>query len=223
MRKNNNRWQLHTKPLLFMLLGTFVLAFTYYHINFQNHLSEGGFLGLALLGKYLYDLPPAITAFVLDIPVFIVALFLKGRKFLIHTLIASVAFSIFYDLCERFSPLHINFHNNLLLAAVVSGILTGLGAGVILRSGGAAGGDDILSLLISQFTGLKIGTVFVILDAVVLLISLIYMPLIETAFTIVAVVIAGKIITITLNYGKVPVQQPKIRVTIPIKEKTVRV
>ena len=34
-----------------MLLGTFILAFAYYHINFQNHLSEGGFVGLALLGK----------------------------------------------------------------------------------------------------------------------------------------------------------------------------
>lgn len=31
--------------LAIMLLGTFILAFAYYHINFQNHLSEGGFVG----------------------------------------------------------------------------------------------------------------------------------------------------------------------------------
>ncbi|TGU98171.1 YitT family protein, partial [Mesorhizobium sp. M00.F.Ca.ET.186.01.1.1] len=31
-----------------ILFGACLLAFAYYHINFQNHLSEGGFVGLGL-------------------------------------------------------------------------------------------------------------------------------------------------------------------------------
>ncbi|GIP20283.1 YitT family protein [Paenibacillus sp. J22TS3] len=219
MRKDK-RWLVDTEQLVLMLIGTFLLAFTYYHINFQNHLSEGGFVGLSLLGKYLFNFPPAVTALVLDIPVFILALILKGRKFLLNTIIGSLAFSGFYELCDRFSPLHIDLHNNLLLAAILSGLFTGIGAGVVLRAGGATGGDDILSLLLSQLTGLKIGTVFIALDAVVLLISLIYLPMMETLFTVVAVLIAGKVITWTVNYGRS--EEPKLRVPVAVKEKTAR-
>ncbi|WP_433946299.1 YitT family protein [Paenibacillus sp. SN-8-1] len=219
MRKKK-RSLVDSEQLFMMLIGTFLLAFTYYHINFQNHLSEGGFVGLSLLGKYMFDFPPAITALVLDIPVFIFALFLKGRKFLVNTLIASIAFSGFYELCDRFSPFQLDLHNNLMVAAVLSGVFTGIGAGVVLRAGGATGGDDILSLVLSQLTGIKIGTVFIVLDAIVLLISLVYMPVLETMYTIVAVLIAGKVITWTVNYGKAA--EPKLRVPYTVKEKTAR-
>lgn len=220
MRKK--QWQVDVKQLVIMLFGTFLLAFTYYHINFQNGLSEGGFVGLALIGKYLFDLPPALTSVLLDVPILILAIFLKGRKFIINTLIASMAFSVFYELCERFSPFTVNLHNDLPLAALLSGLLTGIGAGLVLRVGGATGGDDILSTLISGWTGIKIGTVFIIMDALVLMVSLFFLPFKETMFTIVAVLISGKMITWTVQYGRrdiAPVHVPR-HVSYGMKKKT---
>lgn len=184
-----------------LLLGTLILAFTYYHINFQNHLTEGGFVGLALLGKYVLGLPPALSVLALDIPVMLLSLFLNGRKFLVNTMIATTSFSIFYALVERYSVMVIDLHQNLFIAALLSGLLTGFATGIILRVGGASGGDDILSLLISRWTGIKVGTVFFLFDAIVLLFSLFYMPLRETLYTILAVSIAGRMITLTVAYG----------------------
>lgn len=205
--------------MLAMLFGTFLLAFTYYHINFQNHLSEGGFMGLALLGKYTLDIPPALSMLLMDIPVLVIAWFLKGRKFIINTMIASGMFTFFYAMMERYSPLVIDLNHNLLVAAVLSGLLTGFGAGIVLRYGGATGGDDAISVLVSEWSGMKVGTVFFLMDAVVLLLSLFYMPLIETLYTILAVSIAGQMITITATYGLVKkparVQRNKVTRTAP--------
>lgn len=187
--------------MLAILFGTFLLAFTYYHINFQNHLSEGGFVGLALLGKYILDLPPALSMLLMDIVVLFIAWFIKGRKFIFNTMIAAGMFSLFYAVMERYSPLVIDLSNNLLIAAIISGVLTGIGAGIVLRFGGATGGDDAISVLISEWSGLKVGTVFFLMDAVVLLLSLFYLPLVETMYTILAVTIAGQVITITATYG----------------------
>jgi len=185
-----------------MLFGTFLLAFAYFHINFQNHLSEGGFVGLSLLGKYVLGVNPALSTLLLDIPVILIAMFLKGRKFVMNTLLATLSFSIFYELFERYSTLVIDLRDNLLLAALLSGLVTGFATGLVLRFGGATGGDDILSLLISRWSGLKVGTVFILLDAAVLLLSLFYMPLKETLFTILAVGIAGQTITLTVSFRK---------------------
>lgn len=217
--RNKSEWKIYSRQLLVMLLGSFLLAFTYYHINFQNGLSEGGFVGLALLGKYLFDLPPALSMLVLDIPIFILAIWLKGRNFIAHTLVASVSFSLFYELCETLSPLRMDFGSNLLMAALLSGILTGFGAGLVIRAGGATGGDDILSIMISQWSGLKIGTVFMTMDAIVLIVSLLYLPLKETMYTILAVMIAGQMITWTVQYGQ-RAAAPRRPIAYGLKKKT---
>ncbi|MDO7905217.1 YitT family protein [Paenibacillus sp. JX-17] len=182
-----------------MLLGTLILAFTYYHINFENHLSEGGFVGLALLGKYAFGLSPAYSVFLLDIPVILIAWLLKGRKFMLFTLLGAVSFSLFYSGFEKYSTLVLDLHGNLFAAALLSGLLTGLGAGIVLRFGGATGGDDVLSKLISEWTGWKIGNVFFVSDAFVLLASLFFLPVKETMYTILAVWLAGKVITWTMT------------------------
>ena len=124
-------------------------------------------------------------------------------------------FSAFYELFEQFSPLSIDLMNNLPLAALLSGLLTGLGAGLVLRAGGASGGDDILALMLSGWSGIKIGTMFILMDAVVLILSLFYLPFKETMFTIMAVLIAGKMITWTVQYGRkeVPSRKVSYRIT----------
>ena len=91
-----------------------LMAFTYYHINFHNHLTEGGFVGLAPLGKYALDIPPALSMVLMDIPVLLVALFIKGRKFIINTVVAASMFTLFYALIERYSTLVIDLNHNLL-------------------------------------------------------------------------------------------------------------
>ncbi|MGG4393523.1 YitT family protein [Paenibacillus thiaminolyticus] len=208
MRKNEQ-----LRHIVWMLLGSMLLAFSYYHINFQNHLAEGGFVGLALIGKYTFDWSPALTVLMLDIPVFIAAWFFKGRRFIMNTAMATGVFSLTYELCERYSPWVMNFGSNMVLAAVVSGVLTGFAAGIVLRHGGATGGDDIVALFISRWMKLSVGTVFIIIDIVVLLVSLFYLPLWDTLYTILAVSIGGKVITWTVQAG-VP------RRAVPVRSQT---
>lgn len=201
--------------LTVILFGTFLLAFTYYHINFQNHLTEGGFVGLSLLGKYVLGISPSVSILFLDVPVLLIAVIFKGKAFVCNTFISVGAFTIFYGLMERYSTLVINLQENLPVAALLSGVLTGLGAGIILRSGAASGGDDILSLLISEWKGIKVGTVFILMDVIVLALSLFYMPLKETMYTVMAVVVAGYVITFTTSLGRPKLMKaPKMGSTI---------
>jgi len=200
MRRKEERIQ-QLLQVTMMLVGTFLMAFCYYHINFQNNLAEGGFVGLALLGKYAFDWSPSITMIALDIPILVIAMFVKGRKFLLNTVIAAISLSLFYDIFEQFSPLVINLKDHMLVAAILAGVITGFGAGIVIRFGGATGGDDILALFLSKWSGWTVGTMFFVLDVIVLLLSLVYLPLAETLYTVLAVSIAGKMITWTVGYG----------------------
>ncbi|SFJ67364.1 YitT family protein [Thermoflavimicrobium dichotomicum] len=190
------------KRIFMILFGLFLEAFTYYHINYQNSLAEGGFVGLALLVKYVFGTSPALTMFILDFPLFIIGFKERGAKFLIYSVFAATMFSIFYDLCERFSPLRWDFSEMMLLGSILSGILTGFASGLVLRYGAAAGGEEILALYIHKHFGLEVGTFFIISDFIVLALSLWFLPLSKVMYTIIAITISGKMITWTYHSGE---------------------
>ncbi|HZG81660.1 MAG TPA: YitT family protein [Brevibacillus sp.] len=186
-----------------ILFGACLLAFAYYHINYQNHLSEGGFVGLGLLAKYAFDVSPALMMLALDIPLLLVAWLVKGRQFIWNTVIASLAFTGFYEAFEMFSPIVMDMSSMMPVASLLSGVLTGLGTGLVLRYGAATGGDDILTLLLSKYTGLTVGTIFLLMDVMVLSLSFWYVPLKEMMYTILAVFISSRVINWSMGKGAV--------------------
>ncbi|WP_214828420.1 YitT family protein [Exiguobacterium algae] len=185
------------KRVATIVLGTLIMAFGYCYLNEQFGLAEGGFVGLALLGRYLFDFDPALSMILLDFPFFIIALWWKGWRFVGQALLAASSLSLSYAMWERLEWLTFNVQvwPATLLAAVASGIVTGYGLGLVLKSGGVTGGDDLFALGLSKWTGMSVGTILIVLDVVVLGVSLIYLPLANALYTLVAVSIAGRVVT----------------------------
>ena len=64
-----------------------------------------------------------------------------------------------------------------LLAAVLGGLFVGLGVGMIVRAGGASGGDDALALAIAKAVKCPLSRAYLATDLTVLLLSVSYIPL----------------------------------------------
>lgn len=88
----------------------------------------------------------------------------------------------------------------MLVASVLAGIGVGFGAGIVLRGGGASGGDDVIALIGNKFTPLKVQHVYMLTDAIVLLMSLVYLDFKQIFFSIIAVCISGKLISVIYEY-----------------------
>ena len=200
-------WKQKMREFSFILIGSCLLAAGLYHINFQNNLAEGGFLGVALLIENFFSISPSITTLLLDLPILLLALRMFGKSFIYKSFIGSVSFSIFYLLFEKYSNFTLDLSNHMLLAAILGGLFTGMGLGVILKSGGSTGGDDVLSIVINKLTKLSIGRVYFIFDAIVLTISLYYLNWHEFGYTLIAVAVSAKITDIIVGDFKENVNQ----------------
>ena len=109
-----------------------------------------------------------------------------------YSFLGSISFGVFYSFMENYSPFTVDLSNNLFIAAVVGGALAGIGLGFILRFGGATGGDDILTIVLSKRTRFTIGQIFFVFDAIVLALSLYYLNWTEIAFTILSIAVQAK-------------------------------
>ncbi|MGM9988240.1 MAG: YitT family protein [Bacillaceae bacterium] len=194
------RWKT-LKTFLMINIGSFILAASYYHIHTYNELTEGGFLGITLILKHLFDISPAITNLLLDIPMIIVGIFLLGRMQALNIFIGASAYSVYYWLVENYSPFTIDLHDHMIFAAILGGVLVGGGLGIILKFGGGTGGDDILAIVLAKVTSLSIGTVFFILDCVVLVMSLVYLDIIQVAYALLTVAVSGKVLDMIYYSG----------------------
>ena len=61
------------------------------------------------------------------------------------------------------------FKGDILLACIASGVVLGLGLGIIFNAGGTTGGTDILARIFNKYTSLTMGKLMLIVDAIVLI------------------------------------------------------
>ncbi|MCC0640119.1 MULTISPECIES: YitT family protein [unclassified Clostridioides] len=184
-----------------ILLGSAILAFGVYNFYYLNNITEGGVLGILLLLKNLFNIQPAIANIVIDGLLLLVGYKFFGKKFLIYSIVASISFSVLYDLFEAIGPL-VPQSQNMLLSTILAGITVGVGVGIIVKAGCASGGDDALALVISKTTSLNIGQVYLATDVIVLLLSLVYLSAFDIFYSLIAVTISGKVIDFIYYHGK---------------------
>ena len=124
-----------------------------------------------------------------------------GKQFLIYSIIATFSFSTFYAVFESIGPLIPVLHSKFIVT-ILSGLFVGVGVGIIVRNGAAAGGDDALAMVISKITSLTIGNVYLIGDVAILILSLTYLSAYDIFWSLIAVNISGRTIDFIYNFNK---------------------
>jgi len=185
---------LKIKNFFFIILGTAIFSFGLVHFNMQNNLAEGGFTGITLLLFFLFDLNPAYTNLLLNIPIFLIGWKVLGRNAFLYTIIGTVSVSVFLEIFQRYQ-ITIPIENDLFLAALFAGIFIGIGLGTIFRYGGTTGGVDIIARITFKKIGWSMGKTMFLFDAVVITASLLtYLHPREAMYTLVAVFVGARVI-----------------------------
>ena len=183
-------------------------AFGMYNIHALSGVTEGGVLGATLLLNHWLHISPALSGFVLNGACYLLGWRTLGREFIGYSLIAATGFSLGYGLCEQFPPLWPEIAGHPLLAAVIGALFIGIGAGLCVRSGGATCGDDALAMSLSKILHKPIEQIYLVCDLTILLLSLSYIPLRRIAYSLLTVILSGRIIgwiqkiSVTIQHNK---------------------
>lgn len=192
--KRSEKFRRAVSQFTVLWLGAAILAFGLYNVHSQTQITEGGVLGMTLLLQHWFGITPGITGLCLDGLCYFLGFRLLGKAFLINAITASCGFSFFYNLYERIGYVLPDLSEYPLTAAVAGGLFVGIGVGIIVRKGGASGGDDALALIIAKGTGCRLAAAYFFTDFVVLMLSLSYIPFRRIAFSLITVTISSFII-----------------------------
>ncbi len=191
---NKKEIKIFVFEILETILGAFIMSISVSLFLLPNELSSGGFSGIATILYYIFKLPVGTTIIALNIPLFILATFKIGKKFLAKSLVGTLSLSIFIDFLDKFQPLT----HDKILACVYGGILTGLGTALILRAHSSTGGSDLTGNLIKEYKPMaRTGNLITIIDGIVVLLNVIFLKKIEIGlYSAITIYLMGKIIDI---------------------------
>ena len=194
MSSHSGMWKKTVFTYGIILLGSGILSFGLYNIHERTGVTEGGVLGMTLLLQHWFGLSPAITSPVMDIACYLLAWHFLGNAFAKYAVAASLAFAASHALWEQFPPLLPDLSAFPMAAAILGALFVGLGVGLVVRIGGACGGDDALALTIAHVSRWPISRCYLFTDLAVLLLSLTYIPFARIVYSLVTVTISSVVI-----------------------------
>lgn len=194
----------HRQRIQLSLLGGGILAFGLYHIHSISGVTEGGTLGLTLLLEHWLGISPAWTSLMLNGCCYALGIRTFGKPFLLYSILSAGSFSAVYAIGEQFPRLWPGLAHVPIVAAVIGALFVGLGVGLCVRAGGAPTGDDALAMSLSTHFQIPIERVYLVTDLTVLALSLSYLSPARICWSVLTVVLSGKIIGIVQRYRKAP-------------------
>lgn len=156
---------------LFLTLAGTINAFGVTVFLLPVQLIDSGFSGTSMLLAQITPLALSIWLIILNFPVYLFAWKRLGIKMLLSSLWAIAVYSamsavfqaVFPVIGEGVSPIT---GANLLLSSIFGGLISGIGSGLTIRSGGAIDGVEVMSLVFAKKLNLTVGTFVMIFNVV---------------------------------------------------------
>lgn len=193
---------------LMVIIGTGILAFGIACFYDPIGLVTGGFSGLSIVIKHVTQgiweggIPLWLTNIALNVPVFILSYFLKGKKFIGKTLFGTLMLSAWLLVLPSMDFAQ----GDLMIASLFGGVCAGAGIGFVIRVGATTGGTDMVSALVQlKLRHFSIVEILMVIDAAVVVLGLLIFGVRPTLYAIIGIVVQTKVSDLIVegfNYSK---------------------
>jgi uncharacterized membrane-anchored protein YitT (DUF2179 family) len=168
-----------------------------------NKIAAGGVAGLSTVIYYWAKatfgviIPVGTQMLVMNAVLLFIAWRVRGRHYLAKTLYGAVTLSLLVDVIAPYTP-HLA-GDDLLLAALWGGAITGLGMGLVFKGGGNTGGTDIVAQLLSARVPFGVGQIMLVVDACVTVLAALQFGPNLALYGVVAIFVATATIDLVLE------------------------
>ena len=149
--KNNMQIAMQYLQIAF---GTAIMAIGIYFFFLPHNLVVGGVSGLGIIIlDYSYNhlsfaIPVWLTTLVVNIPLVLIAFKVFGPKFIAKTTFAYLFLTFSLFLLEEY--VRYELHTDFFLAAIIGGVVCGIGVGLIYRQLATTGGSVLIAALLHR-------------------------------------------------------------------------
>jgi len=160
-----------------MIIGLALYAFGITAFLIPLKIAGGGVTGISMLIYYATGFGTGYTYFLINVVLVIIAIKVLGVNFGLKTIFSMSIIAIMLTVMQNFVTEPIL--KDMFLSSVLSGILGGVGIGLIFNEGGSTGGTDIIAMIINKYRNISPGRIIMYCDVIIIASSFIVLHSVE--------------------------------------------
>ncbi|MBN9647072.1 YitT family protein [Terrisporobacter glycolicus] len=166
--------------VIILMVGCLFMAISINMFLNPHNIAPGGLTGVSIIINTLTGLPIWLINITFDIPLFLFAFRILGKRDASKTLLGIIFLTASLKITENLG--NINVTNDVLLSSISGGIVLGIALGLIFRINGSTGGTDLIGILANKaFPSLSVPTLMGFADGCIVALSGIVSKNIEVA------------------------------------------
>jgi uncharacterized membrane-anchored protein YitT (DUF2179 family) len=185
--------------LVLVIAGTFILSLSVELFILPFNILSGGVAGIAVAVEPLFHIDKTLLANCLTVSLFFVGWTFLGKEFAVNTVLSSALYPVFTSWMATW---HVEIVIDPVLASFYSGLLGGIGIGLVMRTGASTGGMDIPPLVLSRLTGIKVSSLVMVTDTLTVSLGIVAYDLSSALVGLVSVFACGYAIDRVLSAGE---------------------
>jgi len=191
----------YAQEFLIINIGLFVCSLGIVNFLIPSKLAAGGVTGMSTLIYYLLEVPVGITMLALNVPIFLLGLYVYGKEYAVKCLCGIFLFPAYTGLAEAFfsfDTLKTFSSSTPLAGAVFAGVIVGSGIGLAVAVGSNTGGSVILAQVVSKYLKIPVGSCMAIVDSMVVISSMFVFGLKSAIMALICIFIMGRVVNFVM-------------------------
>lgn len=191
---NSRLYSLRKQAIRYMViaLGSLICGVSINAFLVPHHMLSGGVAGVAMILHFLFDWPIGFVVALLNLPVMYAAYRLMDRGYFISAMYGMIIFSVAIDATRGLAEL--NIVDDIMLAAIYGGVISGIGSGLVFRVNASSGGTDTIAALLKKYYAFNISYVGFSINCVLMTIAAFLFGFKPAMYTLLSMYIGANVI-----------------------------
>lgn len=176
-----------------VVFGILLVSIAYNLCFAPFHFDTGGVSGLSIVITNLFPIKESVFIFILNMMLLVLSFIVLGKTLTKNTLLGSLLFPLFISLTS-FLQNYISFAGlEEIIVAVLGGVLSGVGFGLVFKNNFTSGGTDILNQIAEKKFKIPMSKSMIFVDGAIVLFGGIVFGIEKMIYSIIALILISVI------------------------------
>lgn len=158
------------KRYVMLLTGCLIVAFAFNLFFLRYNIVCFGVSGISIvLSKF--GINPSLFIMISNLVLLVVSYFFLGIDDVKNQIVGALIYPVFVELTLKITDLIDLGNLEMIVIAVIGGVLTGIGYGLIYKSGYSTGGTDVIGNLICKYSKISMGSAMMFVNITIIAIG----------------------------------------------------
>jgi len=158
------------KRYVMLLVGCLIVAFSFNLFFLRYNIVCFGVSGVSIVLSE-FGVNPSLFIMIANLVLLIITYFFLGIDDVKNQIVGALIYPVFIELTLYVTDM-IDFGNlEMIVIAVMGGILAGIGYGLIYKSGFSTGGTDVIGLLVCKYSKISMGNAMMFVNVMIIIIG----------------------------------------------------